>query len=51
MFGVKVTSTTSARDGLNLYMKNLQLYVGCFQLDIPPGFDGRFDDVEVWSGG
>ena len=51
MFGVKVTSTTSTRDGLNFYMKDLQLYVGCFQLDIPPRLDGRFDDVEVWAGG
>ena len=54
MFGVKVTSSTisiSARDGLNLYMEDLQLNVGGFQLDVSSGFDGGFYDVEIWTGG
>ena len=51
MFGVRVTSTISAGDGLDLDMKDLQLYVGCFQLDVSPGFDGWFYDVEVQTFG
>ena len=49
MFGVRVTSTSSAGDRLNIDMQDMQFYVGGFQLNVSSRLDGRLYHVEVWT--